>query len=302
MFLKNFFLFVFIFSLSGYGGEVDLVDPFLEQTFAYRLQTEGFSEEQKENVQVLRFYFQEKKKTNLPIGLQEGIPLNGVTVLSFSHTFLTDFPQEFSELINLEYLTLSYNKIKRVPTFIPFLKSLKVLLLDHNFLKEIPKNLIDLPSLKVLDLSYNQLKYPMLSSEELVLWLEKGKRKPGFILNLCNNPFLLDEQRDVFSEKGNLLEGDYLKEESIFLEFEQIKKEQDFDLKNEYLGKLVPFQIKKLSHLSNRRKLVSEDFRFILWDFTPKEVIEEYNRLIKRDEELLEIKVKKEREALKRSL
>ena len=66
---------------------------------------------------------------------------------------------DFEQLIKLEYLDLSSNKLEgQIPKVVLQLPKLSVLYLDNNFLNEIPNNLKNLKNLKSLKLSNNKFK------------------------------------------------------------------------------------------------------------------------------------------------
>ena len=74
--------------------------------------------------------------------------------VSFSCRFL---PPEIGCLKNLEYLDLSFNKIKSLPIEISYLNDLISLKVSNNKLVELPSGLSSLQRLENLDLSNNRL-------------------------------------------------------------------------------------------------------------------------------------------------
>jgi Leucine-rich repeat (LRR) protein len=66
-------------------------------------------------------------------------------------------PPEIGCLNNLEYLDLSFNKMKSLPTEISYLNALISLKVANNKLVEIPSGLSSLQKLENLDLSNNRL-------------------------------------------------------------------------------------------------------------------------------------------------
>ena len=81
-----------------------------------------------------------------------------LNLMRYSH-LLRDVPKEIENLVNLETLYLSHNKIKYLPKEIWNLFNLKKLYLDNNKLTEIPKEIQNLVKLKSLSLSGNRLTY-----------------------------------------------------------------------------------------------------------------------------------------------
>ena len=84
--------------------------------------------------------------------------------VSFSCRYL---PPEIGCLKNLEYLDLSFNKIKSLPIEISYLNDLISLKVSNNKLVELPSGLSSLQRLENLDLSNNRL--TSLGSLELSL-------------------------------------------------------------------------------------------------------------------------------------
>lgn len=66
-------------------------------------------------------------------------------------------PAEIGCLTSLEYLDLSFNKIKSLPNEISYLSSLVSLKVAHNRLIELPSVLALLQNLETLDVSNNRL-------------------------------------------------------------------------------------------------------------------------------------------------
>ncbi|KAJ0183708.1 hypothetical protein K1T71_000131 [Dendrolimus kikuchii] len=75
--------------------------------------------------------------------------------LSINH--ITDLPDEFCMLENLEICILSENNILCLPNNMNRLRKLKALYLDQNELCMIQENLCEIESLSILDLYYNNL-------------------------------------------------------------------------------------------------------------------------------------------------
>lgn len=71
--------------------------------------------------------------------------------------FCRYLPPEIGSLNKLEYLDLSFNKMKRLPEEIGFLHALKCLKVSNNKLEELPLGLSSLQELENLDLSRNRL-------------------------------------------------------------------------------------------------------------------------------------------------
>jgi hypothetical protein len=89
--------------------------------------------------------------------LTEIADLTRLTKLSVCHFSIRYLPPEIGCLINLEYLDLSFNKMKSLPTEITYLISLISLKVAHNKLVELTPRLSSLQRLENLDLSNNRL-------------------------------------------------------------------------------------------------------------------------------------------------
>ena len=84
-------------------------------------------------------------------------PCQALHTLYLSGLNLTALPEVFSQLVNLQYLDLSFNKFtQKGLSILPTLKNLILLSLDNNNLTEIP-NLNKLPALNFLNLRDNHL-------------------------------------------------------------------------------------------------------------------------------------------------
>ena len=68
----------------------------------------------------------------------------------------TEFPDQITTLVNLEWLYLSHNSIKSIPSTISVLTSLEKLSLSFNQLQSLPNELSKL-HLRSIDLNHNQL-------------------------------------------------------------------------------------------------------------------------------------------------
>ena len=68
-----------------------------------------------------------------------------------------EFPETITNLIYLERINLSGNKIKNIPYSIKNLKNLRKINLSNNYLKEFPKSLTNLENLQYLDLAHNSI-------------------------------------------------------------------------------------------------------------------------------------------------
>lgn len=113
-----------------------------------------------------------------------------------------DFETNILNLLNLEFLSIPYFKLKSLPNKISFLINLETLNLDHNDFEKIPENICNLPKLKNLSLSFNKLSElpnkldKLMALENLDLSSNKLERMPFCIGNfrklntLClqNNP------------------------------------------------------------------------------------------------------------------
>jgi Leucine-rich repeat (LRR) protein len=71
---------------------------------------------------------------------------------------LTTLPKEIGNLINLQELDISYNKVKIIPKEIGNLINLQNLLMSRNKLKTLPKEIVNLINLQYLFLDINKLK------------------------------------------------------------------------------------------------------------------------------------------------
>ncbi|MGI4851487.1 MAG: leucine-rich repeat domain-containing protein [Janthinobacterium lividum] len=90
----------------------------------------------------------------LPLEIGELIYLEQ---LYLSHNRLRELPMEMSQLINLKELTLNNNKLKIFPTCISHLKNLEKLSLVGNFLKSLDPNIHKMKKLQCLLLDNNEI-------------------------------------------------------------------------------------------------------------------------------------------------
>ncbi|KAF5752336.1 hypothetical protein HS088_TW01G00244 [Tripterygium wilfordii] len=89
--------------------------------------------------------------------LSEISGLKCLSKLAVCHFSIRYLPPEIGCLNNLEYLDLSFNKIKTLPAEISYLKALISLKVANNKLVEVPSILSSLQKLENLDFSYNRL-------------------------------------------------------------------------------------------------------------------------------------------------
>ncbi|GMH29243.1 hypothetical protein Nepgr_031086 [Nepenthes gracilis] len=89
--------------------------------------------------------------------LREIVGLKCLTKLSVCHFSIRYLPPEIGCLDNLEYLDLSFNKMRSLPKEIGSLNALTLFNVANNKLMELPTNLSFLQRLEYLDLSKNRL-------------------------------------------------------------------------------------------------------------------------------------------------
>lgn len=106
--------------------------------------------------------------------------MTGVQWLKLDKTNLTDIPKEMGNLMKLEHLSLSKNKLERLFGELTELACLRTLNLRYNKVKNsgIPAELFNLEELTTLDLSHNNLK-------EVPEGLDKARAL--LVLNLSHN-------------------------------------------------------------------------------------------------------------------
>ncbi|KAF8369496.1 hypothetical protein HHK36_032490 [Tetracentron sinense] len=120
--------------------------------------------------------------------LNEIAGLNCLTRLSVCHFSIRYLPPEIGCLNKLEYLDLSFNKLKSLPNEITSLNALKSLKVANNKLVELPSDLYCLQKLENLDLSNNRLK--SLGSLKLMSMhsLQNLNLQYNKLLNCCQIP------------------------------------------------------------------------------------------------------------------
>lgn len=64
-----------------------------------------------------------------------------MTRLNLSYNNLSELPDDFSNLVNMRFLSLNDNKFTKFPSVLLSLKKLETLNLARNKISEIPKNL-----------------------------------------------------------------------------------------------------------------------------------------------------------------
>jgi len=167
-----------------------------------------------------------KKLQDLDLSANElkSIPkeLSELTQLKFLdisiNEYLTSLPKGLEKLINLEYLNLKEDNIKKSPTFICGMNKLKTLNLSSNSIKEIPSCIGNLSELRDLDISSNDI-----------------ATFPNGILELKNL---------------ETLNMSYNQIEEVTDSFEKLNKLVDLDLRDNLITKF-PESIGQLSNLSD---------------------------------------------------
>ncbi|XP_029652125.1 leucine-rich repeat-containing protein 7-like isoform X1 [Octopus sinensis] len=91
--------------------------------------------------------------------LEDIILRNSVRVLKLVGCHLSSLPEDLGNLLYLEALVCSENKLTELPQSVGYLQHLKVLQVDMNRLKQLPANIGSLKSLKLLAANDNQLEY-----------------------------------------------------------------------------------------------------------------------------------------------
>jgi Leucine-rich repeat (LRR) protein len=113
-----------------------------------------------------------------------------ITQLNFIFKGLTSLPESLKYLKSLKLLTLRYNQILNIPSWISSLRSLEILNLNVNNLDELPKEIGDLGNLKELLLWKNNLRAlpntigSLKSLEKLNLRLNQIERVPNSVSKL----------------------------------------------------------------------------------------------------------------------
>ncbi|CAH9083659.1 unnamed protein product [Cuscuta epithymum] len=127
------------------------------------------------------------KPSALPI-FRDVTGLKRLTKLSVCHFSIRYLPPEIGYLVNLEFLDLSFNKMKNLPTEITNLNSLLSLKVANNKLVGLPSGLSSLQRLEVLDLSHNRLM--SMGNLELGLMhnLQRLNLQDNRLLECCNIP------------------------------------------------------------------------------------------------------------------
>ncbi|KAG8236960.1 hypothetical protein J437_LFUL016156 [Ladona fulva] len=84
--------------------------------------------------------------------------LHELRSLMISHNLFHDLPSEgIGDLIMLDYLDISHNKLSAVPPGVGFLTRLKHLSMSHNNISDVPPDIGNLRVLQIMDLAYNKL-------------------------------------------------------------------------------------------------------------------------------------------------
>lgn len=106
-------------------------------------------------IKKLRLYHLDFNLEQIHIFLQH---LSQLEELDIRDNSMTIVPSQICEFKNLNYLILSQNLFKELPSCFSKMKNLETIYLNNNSLESIPKELFELSHLKFLSLSYNQLK------------------------------------------------------------------------------------------------------------------------------------------------
>lgn len=112
--------------------------------------------------------------------------------ISIFHFFNRRYlPPEIGCLKNLEYLDLSFNKMKRLPTEISYLNGLISMKVANNKLVELPSAMTSLSRLESLDLSNNRLtSLGSLELDSMHRLQNLNLQVPRYdLLNQCNDTF-----------------------------------------------------------------------------------------------------------------
>lgn len=118
--------------------------------------------------------------------------LKELTKLQISGNEIFFLPESLSNMLNLEYLYLGYNKLERLSCSIAKLSKLKVLALNNNKLSEVTPNLKKLANLQVFHLHNNSIcSLPRILVDGLPSLKE---------LSLRNNPLIDKFVRKRFNE------------------------------------------------------------------------------------------------------
>lgn len=106
--------------------------------------------------------------------------MTGVQWLKLDLTNLQEIPKEIGNLLKLEHLSLTRNKVEKLHGELTELNCLRTLNLRYNKIKSsgVPPELFNLEELTTLDLSHNNLK-------EVPEGLDKAKSL--LVLNLSHN-------------------------------------------------------------------------------------------------------------------
>ncbi|MEH6307728.1 DUF1963 domain-containing protein [Olivibacter sp. CPCC 100613] len=126
--------------------------------------------------------------------------LHHLRLLFITGTQITLIPENLLALPQLEYGTLSNNRLQKLPeSFSPSLKSLS---LDGNQLQTVPETLCDLPNLRRLDISKNPLtRLPdgLERIESLTLELEKKQSLLDYIYKGADGKGTIAIQAELFT-------------------------------------------------------------------------------------------------------
>eukprot|EP00232_Nephroselmis_pyriformis_P010709 CAMPEP_0182890208 /NCGR_PEP_ID=MMETSP0034_2-20130328/22517_1 /TAXON_ID=156128 /ORGANISM="Nephroselmis pyriformis, Strain CCMP717" /LENGTH=298 /DNA_ID=CAMNT_0025023743 /DNA_START=97 /DNA_END=990 /DNA_ORIENTATION=- len=83
--------------------------------------------------------------------------LNGTSTLNVAGYGLRILPPVFHQILHLEHINLSHNRLLELPQEIGSMGSLRTLRAPHNLLRRVPASLAALRKLEVLDLNSNKL-------------------------------------------------------------------------------------------------------------------------------------------------
>lgn len=146
--------------------------------------------------------------------------MRNITTLTLSHNRITKLPDAVANLTSLENLNLFNNDLETLPITICNLPKLRFLNCGINKLKELPKGFGACPTLEVLDLTYNNLtdnSFPgnffyLAPIRALYLGDNEFEVLPPAIKNLVNLQVLVVRDNDLISIPKEIGELTKLKE------------------------------------------------------------------------------------------
>ena len=133
------------------------------------------------------------------------LQLRNVTTLTLSHNRIVKIPDAIANCQGLESLNLFNNELESLPTTMCNLPKLKFLNCGVNKLTELPKGFGACPTLEVLDLTYNNLNEKSFSSNffylaplrALYLGDNEFEKIPPDVKNLVNLQVLVIRDNDI---------------------------------------------------------------------------------------------------------